>query len=106
MLIQQQTHQLRDSQRRMGVIKLDHFMIGQGFDAASGPMMATQNVSQCAGALKILLHQTQFFTVLMIVIGVEHFGEFFSINTLLFRAQKVAVVKATEVKRLGMFRLP
>ncbi len=69
-------------------------------------MMAAQNVSYGASALEVLLHQAQLFTRGVVVVRVQHFGEFFSVDALLLCAQKIAVIKFGQVKRMRVTGLP
>src|SRR5471030_123523 len=69
-------------------------------------MMTPQDICHRTGALEILLHQAQAFTGLMIIIGIEYFGEFGGVDALLFRFQKLTVVKQIEIKWMRMSGLP
>ena len=105
-LIKQHAQQFRDGDGRVGVVQLDHFIIRQLMQLAASQMVATQNVRHRAGALEVLLHQAQFFPRQMVVIRIQHLGQFFGVDTLLLRAQEIAVVEFGQVERMGMFRLP
>ena len=105
-LIKQHAQQLRDGDGRVGVVQLDHFIIRQLMQLVASQMVATQNIGHRAGALEVLLHQAQFFPRQMVVIRIQHLGQFFGVDTLLLRAQEIAVVEFGQVERMGMFRLP
>lgn len=68
--------------------------------------MTTQNVRHGAGTLEILLHQTQLLARTVVVIWVEHLGQFFCIDTLLLGTQEITVVEFGQIERVRMGRLP
>ncbi len=106
MLIQQHTQHLRDSDGGMRIVELNHFEVRQAMNAASRQMVTTQDIRHRTGALEILLHQAQPLASLMVVIGIEHFGQFCRLDARLLRLQKIAVVKRREIKRMRTHCLP
>ena len=71
----------------MSIVELNHLKISQLMQFTPCQMMAAQNVSYGASALEVLLHQAQLFTRGVVVVRVQHFGEFFSVDALLLCAQ-------------------
>ena len=106
MLVNQHAQQLRNRNRRVSIVQLNNFIIRQLCQLATCQMMATQNIGNRAGALEVLLHQTQFFTRLMVIVRVEDFRQFFGVNALLFGTQEIAVVEFSQVKRMRVLSLP
>ncbi|VDZ54404.1 Uncharacterised protein [Serratia odorifera] len=90
----------------VGVIQLNHFVLRQVFNFSSGLMMPTQDIRHRTGTLEVLLHQTQPFTSLVVVIRVQHLGQLGRLAALFLRLQELAVVKVAQVERMRMARLP
>ncbi len=106
MLIQQQAQHFRDGDSGMGIVKLDHLIIGQLRQRAARQVMTAQNIRHRAGALEILLHQTQPLAFLMVIVGIEHLGQLRRIDAPLLRLQEFAVVEQRQVERVRVGRLP
>ena len=106
MLINQYAQQFRNRNRRVSIVKLDNFIIRQLRQLTARQVMATQNIGDRTGALEVLLHQTQFFTRLMVIVRIENFRQFFGVNALLFSTQEITVVEFGQVKRMRVFSLP
>ncbi len=105
-LINQHAQQFRDRDSRVSIVKLNDFVISQFVQLTPCQMMAAQNVGYGAGALEVLLHQAQLFTRGVVIVRVQHFRQFFSVDALLFCAQEIAVIKFGQVKRVRMAGLP
>ena len=106
MLVDQHAQQFRNGDGRVRVVELNHFEVRQLCQLAARQMMTAQNVRHGAGALEILLHQTQFFTRQMVVVRVEDFGQLLGVDTLLLGTQEIAVVEFGQVERMSVLRLP
>ncbi len=105
-LVDQHTQQFRDRNGWVRIVKLNHFKVRQLCQLAARQVVTTQNIRHGAGALEVLLHQTQFLARQMVVVRVEHFGQLLGVDALLFGTQEIAVVKFGQVKRMRMLRLP
>ncbi len=105
-LINQYTQQLGNSDGRVSIVELDNFKISQLMKFTPSQMMAAQNIGYGAGALEVLLHQAQLFTCRVVVVRIQHFGQFFGVDTLLLCAQEITVVEFCQVKRMRVAGLP
>ena len=106
MLVDQHAQQFRDGNGRMRVVKLNNFEVRQLSQLAARQVVSTQNVRHGAGALEVLLHQTQLFTRQMIIVRIEDFSQLLGVDPLLLGAQEVTVVEFGQVKRMRVLRLP
>ncbi len=106
MLVDQHAQQFRDGNGRMRIVKLNNFEVRQLSQLAARQVVSTQNVRHGAGALEVLLHQTQLFTRQMIIVRIEDFSQLLGVDPLLLGAQEVTVVEFGQVKRMRVLRLP
>ena len=70
-LVHEDPHQLRDHQRGMGVVDLDHVLFVEVFQGAIGFQMLCDDGLHRSGDKEVLLLQSQGFALIVIVLRVE-----------------------------------
>ncbi|SHW51777.1 Uncharacterised protein [Mycobacteroides abscessus subsp. abscessus] len=106
-LVDQQPHQLRDTDGRMSVVELQSELLGQLVDRALGHIFQdVQHPLQGAGYKEVLLQQPQAFTGLGLVVGVEHLGDGFGRHLVLDGLVVVARVEGVQLEGLYGPRAP
>ena len=106
MLINQQTHQLRDRQYRVGIIQVNRgFLrqIGVGFVEL---VMAAQNILNGCRHQEVLLTQAQLPARIGRVIRIEHARYVFGVVFIFHRRKIVTLVKFTQVDFATRLRIP
>lgn len=98
MLIEQNAHQLGDGDGRVRIVELDHLILRQIVDTASGQMVSAQDIGQRAGAVEVLLHQAQPLSRRVIIVGIEYLGQLGSLYALTLGVQKLPAIKAVQVE--------
>ena len=92
-LVQQDAHQLRDGQRRMGVVDVDGVFLGKVFQRAVELHVAAHDVRDGGRNQEVLLAQAQVFARRMVVVGVKHLADGLGVGVL---AKGLGVVAAVE----------
>ena len=96
-LIDQQTHQLRNRQYRMGVVEVNGDLICQVVVGFVQLIMTVQDVLYRGRDQEILLAQTQLASGIGGVIRIQHAGDVLGVVFIFHRRKVVALVKFTEV---------
>ncbi|CPZ67689.1 Uncharacterised protein [Mycobacteroides abscessus] len=106
-LVDQQPHQLRDTNGRMSVVELQSELLGQLVDRALGHIFQdVQHPLQRARYKEVLLQQPQALTGLGLVVGVEHLGDGFGRHLVLDGLVVVARVEGVQLEGLHGPRAP
>ena len=106
LLVQQDPHQLGDSQGGVGVVDLDDVLqveIAQG--AVLRPVLAHDGLDG-GGDEKVLLLQPQGLALVVVVLGVEHLGDGLRHGLLLHRPQVLAGGEQVHIHRGGALGVP
>ena len=106
LLVNQQPHELRHGNRRMGVIHLNGPMLRKFLQGDLPLFERSQHVLKRAAYEEVLLLEAQATTLVGAVIGIEHLGEGFRPHLFLDGAVVVADVKGVEVKALRGISAP
>ena len=104
--VHEQPHQLRDGNRRMGVVQLDGESLVERLRPSAHQAVDPQHVLQGTGHEEILLPQPQPLAHLGLVVRVEHLAHGFREDLLLHGAVVVADIEILEIERLHRLRLP
>ncbi len=106
MLVDEQTHQLSDRNRGMGVVQLHReFFMEAGQWNLLDPQDA-QHVHERAADEEVLLLQAQLLALHRLVVRVEDFAQVLGDHLLIDRAVVVAAVEDLEVEGFGGFCFP
>ena len=105
-LVDEQPHQLRDGNRRVGVVELSGPVRIELVEPLAAAQMQTHHVLQRARDEEVLLRQPQPFAGLGLVVRIQHLGDGFGDHLLFDRTVVVADVERVEVERFGGFRFP
>ncbi|SLW92181.1 Uncharacterised protein [Klebsiella pneumoniae] len=95
--VNQQTHQLRDRQHRMGVIEVDSNFIRQVVIGLIQLVMTGEDVLYRRRNKEILLTQAQFTPGIGRVVRVKHAGNVLRVVLILHGGEIVPLVKFTEI---------
>ena len=96
-LINQQAHQLRDRQHRVGIVEVNGDFIRQVVVGFVQLIMAAQNILDRRGDQEVLLAQTQLAPGIGGVIRIQYAGDVLRVVFIFHRRKVVALVKFTEV---------
>ena len=99
--IQQNPHQLGNGQGRVRVVQLDGDLFRQRGPISVAAAEAADEVGQGAGDQKILLHEAQPLPHAGRVVGIEHPGEGFGLQTPGQRTDEFAVAEDLKVEVIG-----
>ena len=105
-IVDQQSHQLRHGDGRVGVVELNRPVVGEVLDGQSAVVEAAQHVLQRAADEEVLLLQAQTPAFVGAVVGVQHLGEGFAAHLFLNGAVVVADVEGIEVEAFGGIGTP
>ena len=97
-LVDQQAHQFRHGQRRVGVIELDGHLLGKARQVLMDPQIALHDIAQGAGHQKIFLNQAQFLAGRHGIRGIQQLGHGLGLNFLFHRPEIIAVIEDLNVK--------
>jgi len=104
--VDQEPHQLSDTQGWVGVVELDGEAPGESAQVAVDQLVQMQHVLERAGNEKILLFQPQLLTLDGFIVGVEHFRDVFREDLLVYGPIIVAYIEGLEFEGFNGFRLP
>ncbi len=97
MFVDQQAHQLRDRQHRVGVVEVDGGFCRQVSVGFMQLVMAVQDILDSRGDQEVLLTQTQLAPGIGGVIRVQHTGDVLGVVFVFHRREVVALIEFTEV---------
>ena len=100
-LVEQDSHELGDGQRRVGVVELDGDLPGKRVPVGIGAAEAPHQVRQRARDEEVLLHEAQCLSHARGVVGIEHPRQRFGGEPLGQRAHELAAAERLEVEGLG-----
>ena len=100
-VVEQQPHQFRHGNRRVGVVQLYSPMIRELADRDAAHVEAADHVLQRAAHKEVLLLQPQLAALIGAIVGIEHLGEGFRTHLLLNGAVVIAAVEGKEIKAFG-----
>ena len=101
-LVQQDAHQLRDGQRRVGVVDLHGDGVGEVLQRAVLVQVVADHILHGGGNQEILLAQPQALALRMVVGGVQHLADGAGHGVALQRLQVLALVEQRHVKAGGL----
>ena len=104
--VDEDAHQLRDGDRRMGVVELDRGVVAERADVAVLLDVAADEVEQRGGGEEIFLPQAQFLAGRRRVARIEHLRDRLGAHRVGERADVVAGVEGVELERIGRARRP
>jgi len=106
MLVDQQTHQLRHAERRVGVVDMDGDLVGQIFIGAIFFIVALEDGLQRGRNQQILLLQAQTLALNVVVGRVEHLGDRLGHGVALERADIIAAGERGHIEALRQLGTP
>ena len=74
-LVHEQPHELRHGNGGMGVVELHRPRAGEGIQQISGKKMDADHVFQRTGDEEVLLGESEFLSLIGLVVGVEDLGD-------------------------------
>ena len=105
LLVDEDAHQLGDSQRRVGVVHLHGRPFpGTGSRSSCVAQIAADDIAHRAGHQEVLLHQAQLLARHHRIGGIEDAGDVFAADLLLHGADVVAAVEDLDVEVLRRAR--
>ena len=106
LFIDQQAHQFGDCNGRMGIVELDRKLLVKARQRLTlGPHDA-QHVLQGARHKEVLLLQSQFFALNLLIVRIEHLRDVLGNDLAVDRTVKIPAVELINVKGLGGFGAP
>ena len=97
MLINQQAHQLRNRQHRMGVVKVNRNFVCQVSKGFMQLIMAVENILYRRGDEEIFLTQAQLAPGVGRVVRIQYPGDVFGMVFIFHRREVITLIKFTEV---------
>ena len=104
-IIYKDTHQLRYSYRRMGIVELEYSALGQLVNIVMGCHKTLYNLLQGCRYEEILLLETKLLAAVVVIIGIKNIYDRLCQILLLYRLGVVTLVKGIQVElshRLGI----
>ena len=98
MFVDEQPHELGYGQHRMGVVELDHDLVGKDAPVAVTQPEPTDDVPQRASDEEILLLEPQFLARRRAVTRIQNLGEVFRAHPRLDRLRVVTGVEQGQVE--------
>ena len=95
--VNQQTHQLRDRQHRMGVVEVDSNFICQVVIGLIQLVMAKKNILHRRRNEEIFLTQAQLAPGVGRVVRIQYPGDVFGMVFIFYRREVISLIKFTEV---------
>ena len=105
-VVHQNTHQLRDHQRGVGVVDLNDVLLVEVLQGAVDLDMLAGDGLHGGGNEEVLLLQPQGLALVVVVLGVQHLADGVRHGTLLRRLQILALTEQLHVDGLGAAGLP
>ena len=105
-LVDEEPHQLRHRDRRVGVVELDRRLVGQRAQVGVVGEVAAQDVLQAGRGEEVLLLEPQLLAGLGGVVGVEDAADALREHLVLHRPHVVAAVEGLEVDQVAGLRRP
>ena len=105
-VVEQDSHQLGDGDRRMGIVELDGGPFGKRAPVGVAAAESSDQIRQRAGDEKVLLHEPQLLPLGRRVVGIEDPCERFSRKRLRQRADELAMTERLEIEVEGRGRRP
>ena len=96
-LVEQQAHELGDSESRVGVVDMDSHLVAEIVERAVLAQVAVDDILNGCGDEEILLAQTQALALGMVIRGIEHLAYDLCHGVLLHGAQVIALVEGVHV---------
>lgn len=96
--INQNTLQLDNGKSRVSVVELDSDLVGEFLPGALGLLEAAHNIIQRGRHPEVLLLQSQFFTLVQVVVGIQHGANGLGSLLVCDCAFVVAIVEFREIK--------
>ena len=103
-VIEQNAHQLRHSERRVGVVDVDGDLLVQVIERAVNAHVVVDDIADRCRAEEILLTQTERLALQMVVVRIEHLGDRICDGVLSERLGIVALVEHAHIE--GRCSLP
>ena len=101
LVVDQQPHQLRHGDGRVGVVELHRPVVRELLHRDAAVVEAAEHVLQGAAHEEVLLLQPQPSALVGAVVGIEHLGEGFAAHLLLHGAVVIADVEGVEIEALS-----
>ena len=105
-LVQEDPHQLRDSQRGVGVVELDRNLVGECAPVVAARAEPPDDVGERAADQEILLGEPQPLAGPGGVVGVEDTGQALGRDLVVHGAEEVAAAELGEVEGVRRRRPP
>ena len=105
-IIHQHTHQLCNRYRRMGIVQLERNLLIELMDIVMLSHVLLYSFLYGCGDEEVLLLQTQLFTCIVIVVGVQNLYDITCQVLLLYRLLVITLVKGIQLEALYRLRIP
>ena len=100
-LINEDSHQFRDGDNRMGIIELDNNLFRKRILVFVFELESADNIPQGACHKEILLLEAQFFTLRRVIVRVKNFGYVLGASLLFHGTCIIPDIKELEIKLLA-----
>src|SRR6516162_2036818 len=100
-IIEQNAHQLRNRQSRMGIVELDRDLVGKQMPIPIPVVETANEVGKRASNQKVFLKETQFLTDRGAVVGIEHPRQRLRRESSRKRADKIAAAELLKIEKVG-----
>ena len=104
--VDQEAHELHDTDGRVGVVELDRHFVREGLPVGVVFFEAADDVAQRAGDEEVLLDEAKFLAGFGVVVRVKHLTDGLSHVFLLHGLLVAASIESIEIKLLGGFGFP
>jgi len=102
--IYENTEELNNSKRWMGIIKLDCDLVGEIVPGIVLLLVSSDNVTQRRSNPEVLLFQSEFFTFRCVIIRIQHTGDSLSLFTLGNGIEVIGLIESIEVEFINWHR--
>src|SRR5258708_1944312 len=106
LVVQQNSHQLRDGHSWMSIVELDGDLFGKRSPICVSLPETPNQIRKRTGNEKILLHETQPLPQGGRIIRVEYAGQRFRLESLGHGAYKITVAECLKIEEVGRTRGP
>src|SRR5260370_1242562 len=101
LIVEQNSHQLRNGQSRMRIVELNGDLLGKRGPFRAAAPKAAHQIRQRAGHQEVLLHKAQSLPHAGRVIRIENSGKRFRFQRLGHGADEVAVAECLKIEKVG-----
>ncbi len=104
--VEQDAHEFRHGEGRMGVVELDRGLLGQEAPIGIRLPKPADSIRERTGDEEIFLHEPEFASLGRMVVRIENAGQQFGVEGFRDRSDEVAAAEPLEIERMHRGRAP